>query len=87
MCWVLEEEILELFRFVKGKCVGFFKRRRFENFHNTYCVSLWRGGEVVESFWFCYCTERGKGQRAEGGGYDGVAGSSDGGIRLRSAGF
>jgi hypothetical protein len=47
---------------------------------------FWRG-EVVESFWFCYCTERGKGQRAEGGGYDGVAGSSDGGIRLRSAGF
>ncbi len=48
---------------------------------------FWRGGEVVESFWFCYCTERGKGQRAEGGGYDGVAGSSDGWIRLRSAGF
>jgi hypothetical protein len=48
---------------------------------------FWRGGEVVESFWFCYCTERGKGQRAEGGGYDGVAGSRDGGIRLRSAGF
>jgi hypothetical protein len=25
VCWVLEEEISELFRFVKGKCVGFFK--------------------------------------------------------------
>jgi hypothetical protein len=26
---------------LRGNVLGFLRRRRFENFHNTYCVSLW----------------------------------------------